>query len=92
YTVDTWIDEILPSQGIEIDDRELAIELLIAAALYAGGIHTAPTARLREYRADELVTAMATVHVGLLRLYCGIGQRHPAVIVGRQFDDTPFAN
>jgi hypothetical protein len=92
YTVDTWIDEILPSQGIEIDDRELAIELLIAAALYAGGIHTAPTVRLREYRSDELVTAMATMHVGLLRLYCGIGQRHPASIVGQQFDGTPFAN
>jgi hypothetical protein len=92
YTVDTWIDEILPSQGIEIDDRELAIELLIAAALYAGGIHTAPTVRLREYRSDELVTAMATMHVGLLRLYCGIGQRHPAIIVGQQFDGTPFAN
>jgi hypothetical protein len=92
YTVDTWIDEILPSQGIEIDDRELAIELLIAAALYAGGIHTSPTARLREYRSDELVTAMATMHVGLLRLYCGIGHRHPAAIVGHQFDGTPFAN
>jgi hypothetical protein len=92
YTVDTWIDEILPSQGIEIDDRELAIELLIAAALYAGGIHTSPTVRLREYRSDELVTAMATMHVGLLRLYCGIGQRHPAAIVGHQFDGTPFAN
>jgi hypothetical protein len=33
---------------------------------------------------------MATMHVGLLRLYCGVGRRHPAAIVGHQFDGTQF--
>jgi hypothetical protein len=62
-SVERWVDEILPGHGIHLADRRLAVELLAGA----GGTHGEPT--------PERAVAMATLHVGLLRLYCGIGAR-----------------
>ena len=69
YSAETWVDQILPTQGIAVADRQLAMDLMRAAALYAGGLHTIPTERLAAYHPADLVTAMGTLHVGLLRLY-----------------------
>ncbi len=89
YSAETWVDQILPTQGIAISDRQLAIDLLRAAALHAGGLHTTPTERLTAYHPSELVTAMATVHVGLLRLYSGLEGATPAKILRDQLGDSP---
>jgi hypothetical protein len=89
YSGDTWVDQILPTQGIAISDRQLAIDLLKAAALHAGGLHTAPTERLVAYHPSELVTAMATIHVGLLRLYSGLEGSNPAKVLRDQLGDSP---
>ncbi len=72
YSAETWVDQILPLQGIRVADRQLAVDLLGAAAMHAGGLHTAPTERLMSYHPADLVTAMGTLHVGLLRLYSGL--------------------
>jgi hypothetical protein len=88
YSADTWVDQILPTQGIVISDRQLAIDLVKAAALHAGGLHTAPTDRLMAYHPSELVTAMATVHVGLLRLYSGLEGSNPAKVLRDQLGDS----
>jgi hypothetical protein len=77
YSVERWVDEILPGQGIHIADRGLAIELLAGA----GEPQREPT--------TERAIAMATLHVGLLRLYCGIGARPAGSDVTLQFDETP---
>jgi hypothetical protein len=90
YSADTWVDQILPTQGIVIADRQLAIDLVKAAALHAGGLHTAPTERLTAYHPSELVTAMATVHVGLLRLYSGLEGSNPAKVLRDQLGDSPM--
>ena len=87
YSGDTWVDQILPTQGIAISDRQLAIDLLKAAALHAGGLHTTPTERLVAYHPSELVTAMATIHVGLLRLYSGLEGSNPAKVLRDQLGD-----
>jgi hypothetical protein len=89
YSGDTWVDQILPTQGIAISDRQLAIDLLKAAALHAGGLHTTPTERLVAYHPSELVTAMATIHVGLLRLYSGLEGSNPAKVLRDQLGDSP---
>ena len=89
YAADTWVDQILPTQGIVIADRQLAVDLLRAAALHAGGLHTTPTERLLAYHPAELVTAMATVHVGLLRLYSGLEGTNPAKVLQDQLGDSP---
>jgi hypothetical protein len=85
YSVETWVDDIIPHQGIAVSDRQLAIELLVAAALHAGGIHTEPTARLLAYDPADLVTAMGALHVGLIRLYCGLERISPARVLRDQF-------
>ena len=90
YSGDTWVDQILPTQGIAISDRQLAIDLLKAAALHAGGLHTTPTERLVAYHPSELVTAMATIHVGLLRLYSGLEGSNPAKVLRDQLGDSPM--
>ena len=87
YSADTWVDQILPSQGISIADRELAMDLLRAAALHAGGLHTAPTERLMAYHPADLVTAMGTLHVGLLRLYSSLEGVHPGKVLRDQLGD-----
>lgn len=89
YSGDTWVDQILPTQGIAISDRQLAVDLLKAAALHAGGLHTTPTERLVAYHPSELVTAMATIHVGLLRLYSGLEGSNPAKVLRDQLGDSP---
>ena len=89
YSADTWVEQILPTQGIVISDRVLAVDLLKAAALHAGGLHTTPTERLIAYHPSELVTAMATVHVGLLRLYSGLEGSNPAQVLRDQLGDSP---
>ena len=90
YSVETWVDDIIPHQGISVGDRQLAIELLVAAALHAGGIHTEPTSRLLAYDPADLVTAMGALHVGLIRLYCGLEQISPARVLRDQFGlDSP---
>jgi hypothetical protein len=89
YSAETWVDQILPTQGIAISDRQLALDLLSAAALHAGGLHTTPTERLTAYHPSDLVTAMATVHVGLLRLYSGLEGATPAKILRDQLGDSP---
>jgi hypothetical protein len=90
YSVETWVDDIIPHQGISVGDRQLAIELLVAAALHAGGIHTEPTSRLLAYDPADLVTAMGALHVGLIRLYCGLEQISPARVLRDQFGlDAP---
>jgi hypothetical protein len=87
YSAETWVDQILPMQGIGVADRQLALDLLNAAALHAGGLHTAPTQRLMAYQPSELVTAMATVHVGLLRLYSGLEGTDPSKVLREQLGD-----
>jgi hypothetical protein len=87
YSAETWVDQILPMQGIGVADRQLALDLLNAAALHAGGLHTAPTQRLMAYEPNELVTAMATVHVGLLRLYSGLEGTDPSRVLREQLGD-----
>jgi len=89
YPVETWADEILPAHGVRIRDRELAVDLLLAAALHAGGIDSVPTDRLRRYQASDLVTAMASIHVGLLRLYCGLGRIGPERVLADQYGIGP---
>ena len=89
YPVETWADEILPAHGVRIRDRELAVDLLLAAALHAGGIDSVPTERLRRYQASDLVTAMASIHVGLLRLYCGLGRIGPERVLADQYGIGP---
>jgi hypothetical protein len=87
YSAETWVDQILPMQGIGVADRQLALDLLNAAALHAGGLHTAPTQRLMAYEPNELVTAMATVHVGLLRLYSGLEGTDPSRVLREQLGE-----
>jgi hypothetical protein len=87
YSAETWVDQILPMQGIGVADRQLALDLLNAAALHAGGLHTAPTQRLMAYPPNELVTAMATVHVGLLRLYSGLEGTDPSKVLREQLGE-----
>lgn len=88
YSAETWVDQILPMQGIGVADRQLALDLLNAAALHAGGLHTSPTERLMAYQPAELVTAMATLHVGLLRLYSGLEGTDPAKVLRDQLGDV----
>jgi len=84
YPKEVWVDQILPEQGIAIADRELATELIVAAALHAGGVYTPPSAKLRGYQPAELVTSMAAMHVGLLRLYCALERTDPAKVLRDQ--------
>lgn len=92
YSAETWVDQILPSQGISIADRQLAMDLLRAAALHAGGLHTAPTDRLMAYHPADLVTAMGTLHVGLLRLYSSLEGVHPGKVLRDQLGDSHDLN
>ena len=89
YPVETWADEILPAHGVRIRDRQLAVDLLLAAALHAGGIDAVPSDRLRSYQPGDLVTAMASIHVGLLRLYCGLGRIGPERVLADQYGIGP---
>ena len=89
YPVETWADEILPAHGVRIRDRQLAVDLLLAAALHAGGIDAVPSERLRSYQPGDLVTAMASIHVGLLRLYCGLGRIGPERVLADQYGIGP---
>lgn len=89
YPVETWAEEILPAHGVRIRDRELARDLLLAAALHAGGVDSVPTERLRSYEPADLVTAMASIHVGLLRLYCGLGRIGPERVLADQYGIGP---
>lgn len=89
YPVETWAEEILPAHGVRIRDRELAKDLLLAAALHAGGVDSVPTERLRMYEPADLVTAMASIHVGLLRLYCGLGRIGPERVLADQYGIGP---
>jgi hypothetical protein len=84
YPKEVWVDQILPEQGIAIADRELATELIVAAALHAGGVYTPPSTKLRSYQPAELVTSMAAMHVGLLRLYCALERTDPAKVLRDQ--------
>ncbi len=84
YPKEVWVDQILPEQGIAIADRDLATELIVAAALHAGGVYTPPSAKLRAYQPAELVTSMAAMHVGLLRLYCALERTDPAKVLRDQ--------
>ena len=89
YSVETWAEEILPAHGVRIRDRELARDLILAAALHAGGVDSVPTERLRLYAPSDLVTAMASIHVGLLRLYCGLGRIGPERVLADQYGIGP---
>jgi hypothetical protein len=89
YPVETWAEEILPAYGVRIRDRELARDLILAAALHAGGVDSVPTERLRTYAPSDLVTAMASIHVGLLRLYCGLGRIGPDRVLADQYGIGP---
>lgn len=89
YPVETWVDEILPAHGVRIRDTDLAHDLIMAAALHAGGVDSVPTERLRTYAPGDLVTAMASIHVGLLRLYCGLGRIEPERVLADQYGIGP---
>ena len=63
YRSRTWIEEMLPAYGAELEDPALARDLLAAAALDAGGIR-ADVAGLAESHSREaiLATGWAVLH------------------------------
>jgi F0F1-type ATP synthase assembly protein I len=88
HPVEAWVDELLPAHGVRIRDRQLAIDLVLAAALRAGGVEAPQSPHVRSYEPADLVTALASIHVGLLRMYCGLGRIGAERVLADQYGIT----
>jgi hypothetical protein len=55
YRTRTWIEEMLPAYGADLDDPALARDLLGAAALDAGGIRADVSGLAESHTRDEIV-------------------------------------
>ncbi len=66
YRTRTWIEDMLPAYGAELDDPALARALLAVAALDAGGIR-ADVSGLSEAHTNDAIIAAGTVVLAALR-------------------------
>jgi hypothetical protein len=55
YRTRTWIDEMLPSYGHDLDDPTLARDLLAVAALDAGGIRADVTGLVEAHSPEQII-------------------------------------
>ena len=83
YRTRTWIEEMLPAFGAELDDPVLARSLLAVAALDAGGIRADVTGLSAVHSSDEIIATGKVVLAALqqVREACdGSGDRPAAVV------------